>query len=72
MVLGEDAQAMDVLPIITCVLWMHIQGLIQLKYNQCTGVLSIKALPLVAQAVGSYLVRTPEQPCHHRLVYIVR
>ena len=67
MVLGEDAQAMDVLPIITCVLWMHIQGLIQLKYNQCTGVLSIKALPLGTQAEGPDLVRTGKQQFHHQV-----
>ena len=62
MLLHKVQHAMDVLPSIPYILWVHGQGMTSLKHNQYTGVLSIQ--PLGTHAVGPDLVRTAKQPCH--------
>jgi hypothetical protein len=37
MVIHEDAQAKDMVPIIPCVLWVHGKGMTTLGYNQGAG-----------------------------------
>ena len=43
MLLGEEPYAMDGLPSIPHVLWVHTEGLTSLGHTQYTGVLSIQA-----------------------------
>ena len=43
MLLSEEPDAMNVLPSIQYILWVHVQGLASLGHNQYIGVLSIQA-----------------------------
>ena len=42
MMLGEEPHAMDGLPRVPYVLWVHMQGLTSMGHSQCTGMLSVQ------------------------------